>query len=146
MTRSGLAIGALHIQVVPSVDPGYCKFKRMHCCRRVTRKQGDWHLRRHCERPNTSPSQGLVATMWPGSGNVFRRWTAKKTNEGNLLPSKSGTMALMGDRFLRPGKDACNYRYQHNGEIYHEDVESDRCAYAFLPYEGHVGFVACHSK
>jgi len=50
------------------------------------------------------------------------------------------------NRFLRASEHACNYRYEHKGKIYHEDVESDRCAYCFLPYEGHVGFVACHSK
>ena len=48
--------------------------------------------------------------------------------------------------FLRPGKRARDYRYEHDREINHEDVESDRCAYCFLPYEGHVGLICGHSK
>ncbi len=55
-------------------------------------------------------------------------------------------LLLRVSRFLRPGKHARNYRYEHNGKIYHEDVESDRGPYCFLPYEEHVRFIACHSK
>ena len=38
-------------------------------------------------------------------------------------------------KVLRPSEHACNYRYEHDGEIYNEDVEPDRCAYCFLPNE-----------
>jgi hypothetical protein len=90
-----------------------------------------------CWRPRRSfPERDLAAQVLPGEFAV----ATKTSRVGSAYhdPSRSNrhpSLLLRANRFLRPSEHACNYRYEHDGEIYNEDVEPDRCAYCFLPNE-----------